>query len=195
MRAERASARSFTTIGFACLIACLIAGGCARRTPPGVVLPETRGAKTSRDVSPTGRDRGDIEIGLGTVTTAVAVTLVVLGAVSAARASYIRGYCSDDTGPVTEIPSPEYESTCMDPLGFDPFKTATVSAALSFAFAVPIAAGGGVLLRKGVKMRRAYMQQQAIEQRKLSLRPWFGGPPGSPFAGSRGAGLSFSLRF
>lgn len=162
--------------------------GCAGRTPPGVILPDSRGARTSRDVSPTGRDRGDIEIALGAVTTAVAATLVVLGAVSAAKAAYIRGYCSDDSGVITELPVPEREATCTDPLGFDPFKTATVSAVLSFAFAVPIAAGGGVLLRKGVKMRRAYMQMQQNERRQLSLRPWLGGPRG-------GAGLSLSLRF
>lgn len=195
MREERATARG---VAIGCLSACLIGSlivGCARRTPPGVVLPDTRGAGTSRDVSPPGSDRGDIEIALGVVTTAVATTLVVLGAVSAAKAAYIRGYCSAEPDVITEIPSPEYESTCVDPLGFDPFRTATVSAALSFAFAVPIAAGGGVLLRKGVKMRRAFMQQRALEKRQLSLRPWFGGPPGGPLAGARGAGLSLSLRF
>ena len=184
MREERATARG---VAIGCLSACLIGSlivGCARRTPPGVILPDTRGAGTSRDVSPPGSDRGDIEIALG-----------VLGAVSAAKAAYIRGYCSAEPDVITTIPSPEYESTCVDPLGFDPFRTATVSAALSFAFAVPIAAGGGVLLRKGVKMRRAFMQQRALEKRQLSLRPWFGGPPGSPLGGARGAGLSLSLRF
>lgn len=178
------------------MIYLLVAGlaiGCARRTPPGVVLPETRGGKTSRDVSPTGRDRGDIEIALGAVTTAVATTLVVLGAVAAAKAAYIRSYCADDFDAPTDLPSPEREATCTDPLGLDPFKTATVSAALSFAFAVPIAAGGGVLLRKGVKMRRAYMQLQKLEKHQVMLRPWFGGPAGGARGG--GAGLSLSLRF
>lgn len=165
-------------------------GGCARRTPPGVVLPE-RGEQAT----PTGRDRGDIEIALGAVTTAVATTLVVLGAVAAAKAAHIRSYCADDgTGPITEFPSPEREATCTDPLGLDPFKTAAVSAGLSFAFAVPIAAGGGVLLRKGVKMRRAYMQLQKLEKHQVLLRPWFGGPPGGGARGG-GAGLSLSLRF
>lgn len=185
------TARSF---GVGLVVWVLVGGlaiGCARRTPPGVVVPETRGGKTSRDVSPTGRDRGDIEIALGVVTTAVATTLVVLGAVSAAKAAHIRSDCADDGNAPTELPTPEREATCTDPLGLDPFKTATASAALSFVLAVPIAAGGGVLLRKGVKMRRAYMQLQKLEKHQVTLRPWFHGGGGS----RGGAGLSLSLRF
>ncbi len=184
MRDLRAIARRAGrwTLGWVVIVGLTL--GCAGRTPPGVILPGSRGSSPP----PTGRDRGDIELGLGVVTSAVAATLVVLGAVSAAKAAYIRSYCSANPGVIIEIQPPEYQATCVDPLGFDPFRTATVSAALSFVFAVPIAAGGGMLLRKGVKMRRAYMQLQAIEARQMALRPWFGGLRG-------GAGLSFSLRF
>ena len=59
-----------------------------------------------------------------------------------------------------------------------------MSSALAFTFAVPIAVGGGFLLGKGVRMRRAWQREQAAS--KLSLRPW---------ADPRGAGLGLSLRF
>jgi hypothetical protein len=158
--------------------------GCASREKPGVVLPTARRASAPKD-GPRGRDRGDIEIALGAVTTAVAATLVVFGAVNAYRASYVREYCSPSNGPILELPDPERESTCTDPLGMDPFVSATVSSALAFAFAVPIAAGGGILLRNGIRLRRAY---QKANSKQVSLRPWLDAPRG-------GAGLSLSLRF
>ena len=185
MRGDVLVPRSLVVLTLCCtLIGCTLMG-CARRTPPGVVLPGR--VETAADRS-LGRDRGDIEIALGAVTTAVAATLVVLGAVAAYKAAYVRSYCSANNWPPTELPNPEREETCTDPLGMDPFATATASSALSFALAVPIAAAGGVLLRKGVKMRRAYMQQQAIEKHQLSVRPWLGGV-------RAGAGLSLSIRF
>ena len=160
-------------------LALALACGCAGRVDPNVVLPERggRGKQTSRDLSGP-RDRGDIEIVLGAVTSAVAATLIVLGSFSARQASTLRGICRPDV--IVEIP----DSRCVDPTGFDPVVAATVSSALAFTFAVPIAVGGGFLLGKGVRMRRAYREQAAA---KLSLRPWVDG--------SRGAGLGLSLRF
>jgi len=161
-------------------LALALATACAGRAEPNVVLPERvgRGTSTSRDLSH-GRDRGDIEIALGAVTTAVATTLVVLGSYGAYQASTLRGICSGDI--IRDLPDPR----CVDPTGFDPVVAATVSSALAFTFAVPIAVGGGFLLRKGVRMRRAYQREQAAT--KLSFRPWL--------EGQRGAGLAFSLRF
>ena len=158
-----------------------LATACAGRAEPNVVLPERvgRGTSTSRDLSQP-RDRGDIEIALGAVTTAVAATLVVLGSVSAYQAATLRGICGSQDY-IDELTDPR----CIDPTGFDPVVAATVSSALAFTFAVPIAVGGGFLLRKGVRMRRAYQREQAAT--KLSFRPWL--------EGQRGAGLALSLRF
>jgi hypothetical protein len=160
-------------------LALALATGCAARTDPNVVLPERRGrgTPTSRDLSAP-RDRGDIEIALGVVTSAVAATLIVLGSFSARQASTLKSICRGDVSTAIEDPR------CVDPTGFDPVVAATVSSALSFTFAVPIAVGGGFLLGKGVRMRRAWQREQTAG--KLSLRPW---------TDPRGAGLGLALRF
>ncbi len=160
-----------------------LAAGCAGRGGGNVVLPEKRGPSTSREALK-GRDRGDVEISLGAVTTAVAVTLIVLGSFSARHAAYVRQRCGSPDA-ISELPTPEYEATCTDPTGFDPFVAATVSSALAFAIAVPIAVGSGFLLRKGVGMRRDFFAKKRADG-KLTLRPWLDG---------RGAGLGVSLRF
>lgn len=157
--------------------------GCARRSDGNVVLPERGGASTA---AAKGRDRGDIEIALGAVTGAVAATLIVLGSFSARRAGYLRERCGPP-GIIVELPDPEYQAECVDPLGFDPAVTAKVSSALAFVIAVPIAVGSGFLLRKGVRMRRDFFKVKAQEAGRLSLQPWLDG--------RRGAGLGVSLRF
>lgn len=164
-----------TRLGAVAVVVAALAVGCARRTDPSVVLPG-RGAPTPGDVSRAGRDRGDVEIALGAVTIAVATTLVVLGSVSVARALALRSTCAAETA----IEPPE----CEDPLGLSPVTGGLVSGGLALAFAVPIAAGGGVLLRKGVRMRREFMRRQG--PKNLSLRPWLDG---------RGAGLGLGFQF
>lgn len=186
-RAQAGTARRRVTcaaLGVALVVGSL--GGCARRAPPGVILPEPRGGKTPRDLSRTGRDRGDIEIGLGAVTTAVAATLVVLGAVGIKRTLDLRAYCTADRPP-TFVPDPVREASCTAPLGFDPVRGGFISSGLAFAFAVPIAVGGGFLLRKGVTMRKDFKNKEREAVRKsMSLRPWLNG---------QGAGLGLNFRF
>ena len=155
--------------------------GCARRSDPYVVVPERSGGPAA---AAKGRDRGDVEIGLGAVTGAVAVTLMVLGGFAARRAGYLRERCGPPSI-IVEVPDPQYEADCVDPTGFDPVVAASVSSALAFVIAVPIAVGSGFLVRKGVGMRRAFFKAQA--QGGLSLRPWI--------EGGRAAGLGLSLRF
>lgn len=155
--------------------------GCAGRADPNVVLPERPGRGKARAPDPGPTDRGGLEIALGAVTTAVAATLVVLGSFGAREAATLRDICRGPPDFISQLPDPR----CMDPTGFDPFVAATVSSALAFTFAVPIAVGGGFLLRKGVRMRRAFRREQGAAN--LSLRPWL--------EGQRGAGLGLSLRF
>jgi len=162
-------------------LALALATGCAGRADPNVVLPERVGRGKSSAQNPGPSDRGDIEIVLGAVTTAVAATLLVLGSFGARQAATLRDICRGRQDFITELP----DSRCVDPTGFDPVVAATVSSALAFTFAVPIAVGGGFLLRKGVRMRRAYHREQGAA--RLSLRPWI--------EGQRGAGLGLSLRF
>lgn len=166
-----------TPLGAAAVVVAALAVGCARRTDPSVVLPG-RGAPTPGDVSRAGRDRGDVEIALGAVTIAVATTLVVLGSVGLYRALALRSTCAAESA----IEPPE----CVDPLGLNPVTGGLVSGSLALAFAVPIAAGGGVLLRKGVRMRREFMRRQG--PKSLSLRPWIDGRHG-------GAGLGLGFQF
>ena len=162
-------------------LALALASGCAGHTDPNVVLPERLSRSKASGPDPGPPDRGDIEITLGVVTTAVAAMLVVLGSFSARQAATLRDICRGPQDYIGELPDPR----CVDPTGFDPFVGATVSSALAFTFAVPIAVGGGFLLRKGVRMRQAFRNEQSAA--KLSLRPWL--------EGQRGAGLGLSLRF
>ena len=52
-------------------------------------------------------------------------------------------------------------SACSDALGFDPVRGARISGGLALALSLPIAAGGGLLLRKGVRIRRDWQRQRA----------------------------------
>lgn len=182
-RHPRTSERRWARVTLALAVA-LAPVACARRAPPGVVLPEPRGARTPGDLSTKGRDRGDIEIGLGAVTTAVATTLVILGAVGIKRTLDLRGYCTAERPP-TFVPDPVREASCTSPLGFDPVRGGFISSGLAFAFALPIAVGGAFLLKKGVGMRKDYKQREAV-RKSMSLRPWLNG---------QGAGLGLALRF
>ena len=166
-------------------LALALHSGCAGRADPNVVLPERISRSNASTPDPGPPDRGDIEIALGVVTTAVAATLVVLGGLSARQAATLRDICRGSPAYISEMPDPR----CFDSTGFDPFVAATVSSALAFTFAVPIAVGGGFLLRKGVRMRQVFRSEFRSEQgaAKLSLRPWL--------EGQRGAGLGLSLRF
>jgi hypothetical protein len=107
--------------------------------------------------------------------------LVGVGSYEAWHAGWLRSYCSQPPA----IDDTSREATCVGPLGGDPAVTATVSSVLSLTFAVPIAVGGALLLRRGVKLRRAWLKEQAAG--KMSVRPWSNG--------QHGAGLSFGLAF
>ncbi|MBZ5711109.1 hypothetical protein [Nannocystis pusilla] len=126
-------------------------------------------------------ERGDVEIGLGAVTAAVAGALVGVGSYEAYRAVRTRNYCTLQNW----LRDPEYSTHCMGPLGGDPFVAAVVSSSLSFAFAVPIAVASGFLLRRGIVTRRAW--KAARPANKMSFRPWSNGQ--TTF------GLTFGLAF
>ncbi len=179
-----AQRRAAARVALCCAL--VTALGCTPRQRPGVVLPEPRGAATSRDLSRKGQDRGDIEIALGSVVTAVATTLVVLGSIGVQRTVALRAYCDRQPEFIAEQPDPRHQAACSDPLGLDPVRSAGISSGLALAFAIPIAVGGGFLLRKGVRMRKDYKARQAV-QRDMSLRPWLDG--------QRAGGLGLSLRF
>lgn len=152
--------------------------GCGGRQIPGVVTPTRASPK-----QPTGQDRGDIEVALGAVTAAVSATLVGLGVYSAWRSVRLRQYCAGGPDLTTiEDTDPLYESVCNSLLEVDPARSAAISAGLSFAFSLPIAVASGLLLRKGVRMRREYKRVHS-----LSLQPW------SP--GLRGGGVAIGWSF
>lgn len=168
--------RGVLRVSVSCVLAAAI--GCGGRQVPGVVLPE-RAAPTK----PKGNDRGDIEIALGTVTAAVAATLVGLGIYSAWRAVGLRAYCMETPSTTTfDMPDPVYESVCGDLIGGDAARASAISSGLSFVFAVPVAVGSGFLLRKGIRMRREYKRVNGV-----SLQPW------AP--GGRGVGVTLGVSF
>ena len=180
------------------VMAAVVVAGCAGRSLPGVVLPKTRRASAPADRPRGGQDRGDVEIALGAVVTGVAATLVVLGAFSFYRGQELQRYCA-------QAPLTDFSQRCTDPLGFDPVRGARISGGLAFALAVPIAAGGGLLLRKGIRMRREW-QRERRGPSGLSLRPWLMRQPSSSSSSSgssgssgqpgvQGAGLDLSFRF
>lgn len=155
-----------------------LALACARADAGSRVIVPPRGAEPAGDPSRGGTERGDVELGLGVVTSAAAVSLVAFGSYQAARAVEVRRYC----GQPASFDDPNYEVVCSTPFGGDPFVAAIVSSSLSFAFSVPIAIAGGFLIRRGVDARRAWRRAH-----KVTLQPW-------P-VGQRGGGLSLGLAF
>ena len=166
------------------MAACSVAPlGCAGRSER-VVLPTAQRAPPAGDRSRGGQERGDVEIALGAVTTGVAATLVVLGAFSFYRGEELQRYCKETL--LTSFGDPGQRSGCSDVLGFDPVRGARISGGLALALAVPIAVGGGLLLRKGIRIRRDW-QRQRRGPSGLSLRPWL--------MGQQAAGLDLGFRF
>lgn len=162
------------------IVVALMVVGCAgaHANAPAVVVPSQPRARERAGAT---AGRGDVELGLGAITVAVAGVLVGVGSYEAWRGVQVRNYCR---GPFPASAA-DYNAFCTTPLGGDPFVAAVVSSSLSFAFAVPIAVAGGLLLRRGVVNRQAWRRAQ--ENNKMSLRPW-------PM-GQHGAGLSFGLAF
>lgn len=122
-----------------------------------------------------------MEIALGAVTAGVAATLVVLGAYSLYRGQELQRYCSE-----ASIIDAAQSSICNDVTGFDPVRGARISGGLALALAVPIAVGGGLLLRKGIRIRRDW-QRQRKGPTGLTLRPWL--------MGQQAAGVDLGFRF
>lgn len=159
------------------MIVALCVSGCARAQAPGVVVPPRQPPAAGATAS----ERGDVELGLGVVTTAAAGLLLGLGSYEAWRAVQLRRYCQREPG-FLDFSNFVY---CTTPLGGNAVTARAVSSALSFAFAVPIAVGGGFLLRRGVVARRAWKAAQPLNN--MSLRTWSDG--------QRGGGLLLDLRF
>lgn len=153
---------------------------CARSDAASHVVVPPRGQEPAVDLSRGGTERGDVELGLGVVTSVVAASLVGHGGYQAWRGVEVRRYCDEPSS----FDDPNYTVFCSTPFGGDPFVAAIVSSSLSFAFAVPIAVAGGFLLRRGVLTRRAWRARQAP---KLSVQPW-------PI-GQRGGGVSLGVSF
>ncbi len=162
------------------VLACAVGCAGARGAGPPVVGPP-RGDAPAGDVSRGGKDRGDVELGLGAVVEMVAGSLVAFGAYQAARGVGVRRYCDDPAS----FDDKDRPLRCTGLLGGDPFVASIVSSSLAFAFSVPIAVAGGLLLRRGLLARRAWRKAQV--PKTLSLEPWTNG--------QRGAGLSLGWRF
>jgi hypothetical protein len=150
----------------ATLAALAIAIGSA---PASALAEKPRRGKKALEVgelSDRGRDDGTLQIVLGSLTLAASAALLANGGVEIHR-----GLVRTDECMVVDC-------------SLDPPRLRYASAGLSFAFAVPIAVGGGLWVRQGVRKRsdaRAWRVSQAI-----SLAP-------APL--HKGAGMTFTLRF
>lgn len=113
------------------------------------------------------------------MTAAAAGALVAFGSYQAWRGVQIRRYC----GASSSFDDPNYDVYCTTPFGGDPFVGAIVSSSLALALSAPIAVAGGLLLRRGVLIRRAWRQARP----KVSVHAW-------P-AGWHGGGLSIGGAF
>jgi hypothetical protein len=133
---------------------------------------QRRAEARSRDMSQGGERRGGIEIALGSFGLALAVGLIGRGGWEVVNAQRLARRCGDQPD----------DPACLGP--GNPVVGAKVAAGLSFAFAVPVAIGGGFLLAHGLRIRRDWKAWHA-RQRALSL---------VPSAGPTGAGLALRLR-
>ena len=167
-------------VGAEVLLACAVGCAAPRAGGPTVVVPP-RGGEAAGELSRAGKDRGDVELGLGAVVEAVAGVLVAVGGYQAARGVEVRRYCEDPAS----YDDKDRPLRCTGLLGGDPFVAAIVSSSLAFAFSVPVAVAGGFLLRRGVLTRRAWLKTQGAKN--MSVRPWTNG--------QNAAGLSLGLRF
>jgi hypothetical protein len=134
---------------------------------------ERRAEARARDMSQGGERRGGIEIALGSMALGLSVALIARGAWEVVNAQKLARRCSDDPDDVE----------CIT-LG-NPVTGAKVAAGLSFAFAVPVAIGGGFLLAHGLRIRRDWKAWHR-RQREVAL---------VPSGGRSGAALSLRVRF
>lgn len=168
----------------AALTALTLALACAHQGPrPPVITssnsPTRDGDAPEGDRSHGGRERGVVEFALTGVTAALSATLITLGAVQLHRGLVIRDHC--------QTPAGRSDDVCA-PLTGDPYVNATVSSALSFVLAVPVAVASGFLARRGLRIQRDYRawREKNPELARLRLAPW---------ASAQGGGLGLRLRF
>jgi len=123
-------------------------------------------------LSDAGSDRGELELGLGSVTLALGLGLVAVGAVELHRGLDRRARCAASFSQSCIIDAP--------PLIF-------AASGLSFAFSVPALVGGALLLRKGVSINRDYRAVHARSRARVSASP--------TWSGRRGVGVNVRVRF
>ena len=170
MRAGHGRQRSRGGRWLGVVVAMVVTSACAGRKDPNVIMP----AKTKPAApDPRQHGRGDMELVVGSLTVGVAATMTVFGSVMAARAASLRAFCDSTTYHPNRI------ERCFDALMLRMDTGLAISSGLSFAMAVPVAAAGGLLLRRGIRLRRAAGP-------KMQVQPTFSGT---------GGGLTLQVQF
>ncbi len=136
-------------------------------------LPAEAAKPRARRPAPTseqGTRRGELEFGLASVMLGVGVGLFAFGGVELDRTRTHQRYCAQGYG------SSGLDSCLLDPPGLG-----YAAVGLSWAFAVPIVIGSGLLFARGARIHA-----DAKRYPRTSLAPWW----------SRGGGgFAFALRF
>ena len=135
------------------------------------------------ELSSQGTDRGALELGLGSVAVGVTAALIAHGIYQIfegqRKEEICRGFASDPPECAFDGPNLRY-----------------AGAGLSFAFAVPVAVGAGLFLRKGVRINRDYKAYRALEgatqdseqEARWVPRVWVAGATARARRGDRGPG-------
>lgn len=177
----------------------------AMATEPARRDAEPEGPRRSRrdpapplgELSAQGTDNGALELGLGSTAVVVTAALIAHGVFQIfegrRKAEVCKGFSTDPPECAFDGPNLRY-----------------AGAGLSFAFAIPVAVGAGLFLRKGVRIHRdfkAYRAREAAEAgvaldgvrvwgRPANAPSWVAGPT-PPDASNTGAawGVDVRLRF
>ncbi|MFV8750550.1 hypothetical protein ACNOYE_08350 [Nannocystaceae bacterium ST9] len=138
--------------------------------------PSERRAKRSKSPPPVGElsrqatRHGELEFGLASVMVGVGLGLVAFGSIELVRTREHQRFCNNG-----------YGGSGIDPCVFDPPALGYAAVGLSWAIAVPVLIGSGLLFARGASVR-----SDARRFARTSVAPWWH---------RTGGGVSFTLRF
>jgi hypothetical protein len=149
----------------------------AKRDKPIQVGPPKRAkAPKDADLSKGGTERGGLEFALGSIAAVLSGVLIGRGTWELVKADELEKDCA-----ASDSDNPE----CTGVFGSRPWRTARIAGGISIGLSVPMAIASGFLLRRGVRVHRAWTKWHA-QERAVALHPW---------AGRDGGGLRLMLRF
>ena len=154
--------------------------------------PDDAAGASVGELSARGTRHGGLELGLGSVLLATAGALVGVGVREFMRAREHVEFCRLQAQ-IVELDDTEG----IDPCVFDPPPLGFAAAGLSWGFSIPLFVGAGMLIERGVRVRRdarAWRARSGERSSRLgprwSLSPWW-----NVRARQHSGGASLSVRF